>query len=54
MELIFLRKNWLVGERSIVGRRVTVRTPGRNGSDYAGMSSEKIREKRIRRESKVS
>ena len=33
---------------------MTVRTPGRNGSDYAGMSSEKIREKRIRREPKVS
>ena len=44
----------MVGERSTIGRRHTVRSSGRSGSDYAGMSSEKIRGKRIRRKSKVS
>ncbi len=31
-----------------------MRSSGRDGSDYAGMSSEKMREKRIRRKPKVS
>ena len=44
----------VVGERSTVGRSRTGRSGGRGGSDYAGMSSEKIRGKRIRRKSKVS
>ena len=44
----------MVGERSTLGRSRTVRSGGRSGSDYAGMSSEKIRGKRIRRKSKVS
>jgi hypothetical protein len=44
----------VVEERSILDRRHTVRSAGRNRSDYAGMSSEKIRGKRIRRKSKVS
>ena len=44
----------MVGERSTVLRRQTVRTAGGNGSDYAGISSAKIREKRIRRKPKVS
>ena len=44
----------MVGERSILDRRHTVRSAGRNRSDYAGMSSEKTRGKRVRRKSKVS
>jgi len=44
----------VVGERSALGRRHTVRSAGRSGSDYAGISSEKTREKRVRRKSKVS
>lgn len=44
----------MVGERSVVLRRQTVRTAGGTGSDYAGISSAKIREKRIRRKPKVS
>ena len=44
----------VVEERSILGRRYTVRSTGRYGSDYAGMSSEKTRGKRVRRKSKVS
>ena len=35
-------------------RRHTGRSAGRRGSDYAGMSSEKTRGKRVRRKSKVS
>ena len=46
--------NDVVGERSTLGRRHTVRSAGRSGSDYAGMSSEKTRGKRVRRKSKVS
>ena len=44
----------MVGERSRLGRRHTVRSAGRTRSDYAGMSSEKTRGKRVRRKSKVS
>ena len=44
----------MVGERSTLGRSRTVRSGGRSGSDYAGMSSEKTRGKRVRRKSKVS
>ena len=44
----------MVEERSILDRRHTVRSAGRSGSDYAGMSSEKTRGKRVRRKSKVS
>ena len=44
----------MVEERSTLGRRHTVRSAGRSGSDYAGMSSEKTRGKRVRRKSKVS
>jgi len=44
----------VVEERSILGRRRTVRSAGRNGSDYAGISSEKTGEKPVRRKSKVS
>ena len=44
----------MVEERSTLGRRHTVRSAGRSGSDYAGMSSEKICGKHIRRKSKVS
>ena len=44
----------MVGERSTIGRRHTVRSAGRSRSDYAGMSSEKTRGKRVRRKSKVS
>ena len=45
---------FLVGERSTVGRRETVRTPGRRGSDNAGTSSDKVSENLIRRKPKVS
>ena len=44
----------MVEERSTLGRSHTVRSGGRSGSDYAGMSSEKTRGKRVRRKSKVS
>ena len=44
----------VVGERSTTGRRYTVRNTGRSGSDYAGMSSEITRGKRVHRKSKVS
>ena len=44
----------VVEERSTLGRRHTVRSAGRRGSDYAGMSSEITRGKRVRRKSKVS
>ena len=44
----------LVGERSVVGRRQTVRTAGRSGSENAGMSSEKESENLSRRKPKVS
>jgi hypothetical protein len=44
----------MVGERSMVGRRATVRMPGRNGSDYADMSSDNAGEKPARRKPKVS
>ena len=49
-----LRVGEVVGERSVVLRRQTEKTAGGTGSDYAGISSEKIREKRIRRKPKVS
>ena len=48
------RAGEVVGERSVVLRRQTEKTAGGTGSDYAGISSEKIREKRIRRKPKVS
>ena len=44
----------MVEERSTIGRRHTVRSAGRSGSDYAGMSSEIARGKRAHRKSKVS
>ena len=44
----------MVGERSIIGRRVTERTPGRDRSDDAETSSDKISENLIRRKPKVS
>ena len=44
----------MVEECSNIGRRRTVRSAGRLGSNYAGMSSEKTRGKRVRRKSKVS
>jgi hypothetical protein len=43
-----------VGERSTLGRSDSGSSRGRSGSDYAGMSSEKTRGKRVRRKSKVS
>ena len=49
-----LRAIQVVGERSIVQRRQTEKTAGGIRSDYAGISSAKIREKRIRRKPKVS
>ena len=49
-----LRTVKVVGERSIVLRRQTEKTAGGTRSDYAGISSAKIREKRIRRKPKVS
>ena len=52
--LVHLRVHKVVGERSVVLRMQTVKTAGGTGSDYAGISSEKIREKRIRRKPKVS
>ena len=52
--VIHLRMYTVVGERSIVLRRQTERTAGGTRSDYAGISSAKIREKRIRRKPKVS
>ena len=42
----------MVEERSTLDRRHTVRSAGRSGSDYAGISSEKTRGKRVRRKSK--
>ena len=44
----------LVGERSAVGRREIARTPGRSGSENAGMSSEKWSENLHHRKPKVS
>jgi len=44
----------VVEERSVLGRRQIVRTAGRYGSDYAGISSEKHGGKPCRRKSKVS
>ena len=49
-----LRTFGVVGERSLVGRRKTVRTSGREGSENAGISSAKMSENLIRRKSKVS
>ena len=49
-----LRVAIVVGERAVVGRRATVRTPGRGSSEYVGMSSETTGEKPVRRKSKVS
>ena len=44
----------MVGEHSMIERRVTVRTPGRDGRDHAGMSSDNANEKLARRKPKVS
>ena len=44
----------MVGERSNVGRRMTVKTSGRIRSDYAGISNDKMSENLIRRKPKVS
>ena len=49
-----LRAIQVVGERSIVQRRQTVKTAGGIRSDYAGISSANVREKRTRRKPKVS
>ena len=43
-----------VGEHSIPGRSMTVRTCGLYGSDHAGISNEKTGEKAVRRKSKGS
>ena len=52
--VIRLRAYTVVGERSVVLRRQTEKTAGGTGSDYAGMSSANVREKRTRRKPKVS
>ena len=44
----------VVGERSALGRRQTVKTAGRGGSANAGMSSEKAGENPARRKAKDS
>ena len=44
----------MVEDRSASGRRRTVRSAGRSGSDYVGMSSENGGEKPPRRKPKVS
>jgi hypothetical protein len=49
-----LRIARLVGERSVNGRSRIARCGGRNGSDYAGMSSDKTGEKPVHRKPKVS
>ena len=54
MDSFFLREECLVGERSMIGRRYAVRHAGRNGSEYAGMSSDKTGEKPVHRKPKVS
>ena len=47
-------KNISVGERSVVGRSISVSGYGRSRSENVGMSNEKISENLIRRKSKVS
>jgi hypothetical protein len=49
MDSSFPREGCLVGERSMVGRRYAARRAGRNGSDDAGMSSDKTGEKPVHR-----
>ena len=44
----------MVGERCICVEGIPVRSAGANTSEHAGMSSDKIRENRIRRKPKVS
>jgi hypothetical protein len=44
----------MVGEHSVLGRRRAARSAGRNGSEYAGMSSDKKGEKPFRRKPKGS
>ena len=44
----------MVGERCICVEGIPVRSGGAVGSEHAGMSSDKIRENRIRRKPKVS
>ena len=48
------RAGEVVGERSVVLRRQTEKTAGGIRSDYAGISSANVREKRTRRKPKVS
>ena len=43
-----------VGERSVLGRRGTARSPGRNRNENVGTSSDKTGEKPVRRKPKVS
>ena len=43
-----------VGERSLRDEGEVVRPAGLQRSDYAGMSNDKTREKRVRRKPKVS
>ena len=54
MDSFLLREGCLVGERSMLGRRCIARYAGRNGSEYAGMSSDKTGEKPVHRKPKVS
>ena len=55
MVLIKFRFNQEVGERSLIDTSLTVRTDGVDqGSEYVGMSNEKIGEIPVRRKSKVS
>ena len=44
----------MVEERSILDRRHTVRSDGRQSRDYVGISSENVCEKQTHRKSKVS
>jgi len=44
----------VVEERSLTGRRITVRISGRKGSENAGMSNDKESENLSRRKPKVS
>ena len=54
MDLFRPRARQVVEEHSTVGRRATVKTPGRCRRVYAGISSENPDEKTGRRKSKVS
>ena len=55
MALFEIRLKQGVGERSLIDTSLTVRTDGVDqGSEYVGMSNEKIGEIPVRRKSKVS